>query len=169
MRQSLRSDNDFFFNDTATTEIYTLSLHDALPIYGDWTSDGTGANLNHSGNPDPSVHGGANFHLRVTGVDVTTNSVKMFFPVAPAGALPAELGQIVNGFQDDFTGATRDPDWQAFGPGGDRYEPADGLLYVSTSVGDPNHLLYMKPGYSNDVQEVLARIRVTDFQANNDF
>src|SRR2546425_12884767 len=25
----------FFFNDTATTEIYTLSLHDALPI---WTA-----------------------------------------------------------------------------------------------------------------------------------
>src|SRR5436305_10086171 len=27
----------FFFNDTATTEIYTLSLHDALPI-GTWVS-----------------------------------------------------------------------------------------------------------------------------------
>src|SRR2546426_9327809 len=27
----------FFFNDTATTEIYTLSLHDALPIF--WTGD----------------------------------------------------------------------------------------------------------------------------------
>src|SRR2546425_8636685 len=26
----------FFFNDTATTEIYTLSLHDALPIYLGW-------------------------------------------------------------------------------------------------------------------------------------
>src|SRR3712207_9353607 len=26
-------DESFFFNDTATTEIYTLSLHDALPIY----------------------------------------------------------------------------------------------------------------------------------------
>src|ERR1022692_5301240 len=26
----------FFFNDTATTEIYTLSLHDALPIYGNY-------------------------------------------------------------------------------------------------------------------------------------
>src|SRR5256885_12179163 len=25
----------FFFNDTATTEIYTLSLHDALPIFTD--------------------------------------------------------------------------------------------------------------------------------------
>src|SRR3712207_9290705 len=33
----IRGTNDlaliFFFNDTATTEIYTLSLHDALPIY----------------------------------------------------------------------------------------------------------------------------------------
>ena len=30
----------FFFNDTATTEIYTLSLHDALPIYKlDYISD----------------------------------------------------------------------------------------------------------------------------------
>src|SRR3712207_7390120 len=26
----------FFFNDTATTEIYTLSLHDALPIWSRW-------------------------------------------------------------------------------------------------------------------------------------
>src|SRR5205823_15081546 len=29
---SIGSTNFFFFNDTATTEIYTLSLHDALPI-----------------------------------------------------------------------------------------------------------------------------------------
>src|SRR5256885_4797424 len=28
----------FFFNDTATTEIYTLSLHDALPIFAAKTS-----------------------------------------------------------------------------------------------------------------------------------
>src|SRR2546426_7860450 len=28
----------FFFNDTATTEIYTLSLHDALPILDDLVS-----------------------------------------------------------------------------------------------------------------------------------
>src|SRR2546430_8601234 len=31
---NLRCSFFFFFNDTATTEIYTLSLHDALPIYG---------------------------------------------------------------------------------------------------------------------------------------
>src|SRR2546430_13494955 len=33
--RALHSDKNgfFFFNDTATTEIYTLSLHDALPIY----------------------------------------------------------------------------------------------------------------------------------------
>src|SRR5436305_12395554 len=28
----------FFFNDTATTEIYTLSLHDALPISKEWNN-----------------------------------------------------------------------------------------------------------------------------------
>src|SRR3712207_7226997 len=32
----------FFFNDTATTEIYTLSLHDALPI---WFNDPAGIAL----------------------------------------------------------------------------------------------------------------------------
>src|SRR2546430_12088203 len=31
----------FFFNDTATTEIYTLSLHDALPILQNWMLDQT--------------------------------------------------------------------------------------------------------------------------------
>src|SRR2546430_12437448 len=31
----------FFFNDTATTEIYTLSLHDALPILAAWRASRT--------------------------------------------------------------------------------------------------------------------------------
>src|SRR5256885_7814927 len=33
MQQQTSSFIFFFFNDTATTEIYTLSLHDALPIF----------------------------------------------------------------------------------------------------------------------------------------
>src|SRR2546427_5721145 len=36
---TLRASIFFFFNDTATTEIYTLSLHDALPIW-DRAGDG---------------------------------------------------------------------------------------------------------------------------------
>src|SRR5690348_18056598 len=36
---SLPSSFFFFFNDTATTEIYTLSLHDALPISAKITID----------------------------------------------------------------------------------------------------------------------------------
>src|SRR5258705_6006744 len=40
----------FFFNDTATTEIYTLSLHDALPI--SWRSSRRRGSLPcHSGSP----------------------------------------------------------------------------------------------------------------------
>src|SRR5947207_14766604 len=39
-----------FFNDTATTEIYTLSLHDALPICGERTGgDAGGRQFEHGG------------------------------------------------------------------------------------------------------------------------
>src|SRR2546422_4515450 len=38
----------FFFNDTATTEIYTLSLHDALPI---WSRPETRGVSPHPGPP----------------------------------------------------------------------------------------------------------------------
>src|SRR2546423_14897582 len=41
----------FFFNDTATTEIYTLSLHDALPI-------------SYFSSPGPLIHKSGNFLLR---------------------------------------------------------------------------------------------------------
>src|SRR2546422_6946370 len=42
----------FFFNDTATTEIYTLSLHDALPICERWDAgrDGAGNHKQNGGN-----------------------------------------------------------------------------------------------------------------------
>src|SRR5256885_2561149 len=39
----------FFFNDTATTEIYTLSLHDALPICTVRVRLGTGATKSAGG------------------------------------------------------------------------------------------------------------------------
>ena len=41
----------FFFNDTATTEIYTLSLHDALPI-----SEGTGLDNQECQNHQLEAH-----------------------------------------------------------------------------------------------------------------
>src|SRR5256885_3774431 len=40
MQTALHSFFFFFFNDTATTEIYTLSLHDALPIWADLAAAG---------------------------------------------------------------------------------------------------------------------------------
>src|SRR2546422_6053903 len=41
----------FFFNDTATTEIYTLSLHDALPIYRDRESQHRARGLSSARRP----------------------------------------------------------------------------------------------------------------------
>src|SRR5690348_17920124 len=43
----------FFFNDTATTEIYTLSLHDALPI---WRQDWKAYANRRRGQPVPADH-----------------------------------------------------------------------------------------------------------------
>src|SRR2546429_2849795 len=43
----------FFFNDTATTEIYTLSLHDALPIF----TPETGARRSSGSSAAPSAAG----------------------------------------------------------------------------------------------------------------
>src|SRR2546430_10651592 len=44
----------FFFNDTATTEIYTLSLHDALPISAPPASRRTGPGPRRPAAPAPS-------------------------------------------------------------------------------------------------------------------
>src|SRR5256885_3408258 len=49
----------FFFNDTATTEIYTLSLHDALPISGREAThaDHQRRTTHHVGRHAPTVPG----------------------------------------------------------------------------------------------------------------
>src|SRR2546430_13889569 len=48
----------FFFNDTATTEIYTLSLHDALPISQAHAPAEDGAEEGHAALPDREDLGG---------------------------------------------------------------------------------------------------------------
>src|SRR2546426_8623443 len=56
----------FFFNDTATTEIYTLSLHDALPIFVDDPDAGS----RHAGGDRHLFHDVDELPLlRVGGVD----------------------------------------------------------------------------------------------------
>src|SRR3989337_2083560 len=57
----------FFFNDTATTEIYTLSLHDALPISG-----GTFADVLDRDRPIRADQDGCSWCSSVS--DVTGNS-----------------------------------------------------------------------------------------------
>src|SRR3970282_2880715 len=43
----------FFFNDTATTEIYTLSLHDALPIWMSVVRDFVGHGIGQEMHEEP--------------------------------------------------------------------------------------------------------------------
>src|ERR1039457_5472512 len=84
----------FFFNDTATTEIYTLSLHDALPI---WQIPGNNSNSNgfsscitsiqwnkdptNSNPPDlpnvSSLNGSTNYTWQIQASDVNGNSAQV--------------------------------------------------------------------------------------------
>src|SRR6266851_9610191 len=59
----------FFFNDTATTEIYTLSLHDALPILrSEWEDELTrlGADARERGAGRSEEHTSESSHITIS-------------------------------------------------------------------------------------------------------
>src|SRR5256886_17616953 len=66
----------FFFNDTATTEIYTLSLHDALPIFQPSTGDAP--QQLHCLRGLHSKHGGM-----VRDISQLSSGFSMFFKLGP--------------------------------------------------------------------------------------
>src|SRR5216683_5140211 len=73
----------FFFNDTATTEIYTLSLHDALPI-----SSGSGQNASREPGVlgvETSVATVAPFPHVVSAIGTVTPRPDRFAALAPPG------------------------------------------------------------------------------------
>lgn len=81
--------------------------------------------------------------------------------VSAQSVLPLDVGTTVNGFQDNFSGSALGANWVTWGAS--VYSVSGGLLHITPATGDPCHLLCELPGYSNTVQEVLARIRVTSF------
>ncbi|HEV7927139.1 MAG TPA: hypothetical protein VGR14_17425, partial [Verrucomicrobiae bacterium] len=84
---------------------------------------------------------------------------------------PYDYGTVVNGFQDNFTNAIRDPGWMAVNAGNeDPYVQTNGVLRVfsPTNYENPDHLIYNPTPvtYDGAVQEVLARIRIVKFDWN---
>src|SRR2546430_17000282 len=68
----------FFFNDTATTEIYTLSLHDALPIYRPISVPRI------AGNPGPSNRALRRTRWQVRPAQHRSPTVRVLAPASPA-------------------------------------------------------------------------------------
>src|SRR2546430_8296849 len=87
----------FFFNDTATTEIYTLSLHDALPIWFAEEGPGHGDRYRSTWAP-PGVDGVRSLELAHAdnpwSVDLHASLDREMFPGRPMtfGALPPTPG-----------------------------------------------------------------------------
>ena len=104
----------FFFNDTATTEIYTLSLHDALPIC---TLISDSRDVGATGIFDANLAGRKlTFRLQEEGftdpkfIDNQTGSVWNIFGKATSGPLSgSQLTPIIHGNHFWFT-------WGAFKP-----------------------------------------------------
>ena len=88
--------NDNGHGDTTVDADVAFEAAGVYPIEvtyfnGDWTSDG-----DHTGNPDPGVHGGANFHLRINGSDVGPAELDLFF-TTPDGLPPVPKALFVIG------------------------------------------------------------------------
>lgn len=80
---------------------------------------------------------------------------------AISDVLPADYGQTVTGFEDNFDGVVLDSKWRVIGQ--NVFTLSNGVLRVRTAQGDANHLVYSATGYDPSLQEVLARIRITNF------
>src|SRR5690348_18447618 len=65
----------FFFNDTATTEIYTLSLHDALPIFRTATGVNISSGVMIQGTPYPLIYFNANKDRKSTRLNSSHPSI----------------------------------------------------------------------------------------------
>src|SRR3712207_9190147 len=78
----------FFFNDTATTEIYTLSLHDALPIFPvDGHTRSTYSLVVHV--PEDQLRHGAGAAVLETGAELSIGQARRL--ACTAGILPLVL------------------------------------------------------------------------------
>ena len=73
----------FFFNDTATTEIYTLSLHDALPICSTW-------GINEG---DAMLTADVPYFLRIRDVQFLENALILFAGICSGSQVDNHLHQ----------------------------------------------------------------------------
>jgi len=96
------------------------------------------------------------WHLTVLGSVLLLSNLLSAQPFAPV-----DMGTTVNGFQDDFDGSVLGLNWMV--RGANVFSLTNGHLHVFPANGDPNHLLYERPGYDTTTQEVLVRMRVNNF------
>ena len=135
----------FFFNDTATTEIYTLSLHDALPIYT--TKQGLSNNsiqtllVDNSGNVWFGTHNGlskyngSTFRTYTTEDGLSGNDITSLYEDKDGNLWAGTYGNGINKFSGDI--------WTTYTKNNglvsdfvyDIKESEDGRIWIATNEG----------------------------------
>lgn len=136
------------------------------PFNGAYTASKTGVTLGNSGQWKTarfrllesrflnSQNAGADFRIALQASSLAVRRVT----VARLG-VPAEAGQRLRGWQDDFREPLGD-EWSAVGGGGDHcFRVAHGLLQWSPMPGGRPRLVLRQPELGLDSCEILARIR----------
>lgn len=83
--------------------------------------------------------------------------------VVPLPSNFAEFNTNVAGFQDFFQGDTLSSDWTVYGNRSWSLS-GNGYLLAASGTTDPRQLLYSGAVYDGTVQDVLAMVRVTNFE-----
>ncbi len=108
-----------------------------------------------------SENGGADFRIAASAMQLLVGRVKVSRP-----GLPAEAGQTVTGYQDDFSGGPG-ANWQASQSETGAFQWTGGTLAVHSSPGRREFLLLNLPELNGSAQEVLARARVRGVSTND--
>src|SRR3989454_12122876 len=124
----------FFFNDTATTEIYTLSLHDALPISLQAPRTGRGRAAKPGGGRG-HAEAGAQAPPSPDGRRRQAPHGQPRLPRATLGARPGAAGSALLGGRAGGRGGG--PERRGRGPGhGDRHRAGQGSQGTGRAAGD---------------------------------
>ena len=162
---------DYFDSPSGSFRIEFDGSDLSAPFQGAYSASSMTVTLNGSGTWRTAVfplvgvrflnsqNGGADFRIAVSASQFFVRLVKVIRP-----GVPGEAGQKVVGIQDSFSDPLQGPRWLTYGPTNAVFQETNGMLEVGSRPGGLGYLLLSTPETAQAAQEVLARVRIRNFE-----